>query len=599
MTLVGDAYEPDGSPGAATPIAVGDAAQQHTIEPYGDEDWVALTVEAGRKYAIETAPGASPEDPRTILRLYDSDGTTELGSGHDGSWSTIFYVADADKTVYARVTGWDTGAYALSVTQPGDSYEADDSAIWATPIAVGAAAQQHTLVPEGDEDWVSFAVEAGRRYTVETAPGTPADDPHTDLYLYDADGVSEIGYNDMPATYSTIVYTADRDKTIYAMVTAWNTGTYALTVTLRGDSYEPDGTSAWATPIAVGDAPQQHTIDFMDDEDWVAFAVEAGWRYAIQTAPGALPEDPDTILHLYDSSGMIVIASNDDYAGHYSRVVYEAEADQVLYAMVQGDHTGTYALSLSRTPIPKIGVVPESVDFGELAVGGSVSRTVVVQNLGVAPLDVGDVQLTGAGFSIVRDEAGGTAIPVGGSREIEVAYAPTAASTGPPSAVKHDWTSLVVQYRYSGGVLIGYWLYSGFQNTGGAGALGWRVKIGAQETTGSGAVVAGGRYVVQLAVSKGSSSGLVELLEPVSAAFEFTNSLGGLQGVSYIRFPDASLSIASNDDDEPVVNVDLFGVAVPPVPTRLRPRPPTTTTTSGTGALSPSISPPSIQAVQG
>ena len=292
VTLAGDAYEPDGSPGAATPIAVGEAAQQHTIEPYGDEDWVALTVEAGRKYAIQTAPGASPEDPRTLLRLYDSDGTTEIGSGHDGSWSTIFYVADADKTVYAKVTGWDTGAYALSVTQPGDSYEADDSAIWATPIAVGAAAQQHTLVPEGDEDWVSFAVEAGRRYTVETAPGTPADDPHTDLYLYDADGASEIGYNDMPATYSRIVYTADRDKTIYAMVTAWNTGTYALTVTLRGDSYEPDGTSAWATPIAVGDAPQQHTIDFMDDEDWVAFAVEAGWRYAIADGSGCVARGP-------------------------------------------------------------------------------------------------------------------------------------------------------------------------------------------------------------------------------------------------------------------------------------------------------------------
>ena len=55
---------------------------------------------------------------------------------------------------------------------------------------------------------------------------------------------------------------------------------------------------------------------------------------------------------------------------------------------------------------------------------------------------------------------------------------------GPAVGGQHDWTNLVVQYRYSGGVLIGYWLYSGFQNTGGAGALGWRVKIGAQETTG-------------------------------------------------------------------------------------------------------------------
>ena len=153
---------------------------------------------------------------------------------------------------------------------------------------------------------------------------------------------------------------------------------------------------------------------------------------------------------------MIVIASNDDYAGLYSRVVYEAEADQVLYALVQGDHTGTYALSLSRTPIPKIGVVPESVDFGEVAVGGSVRRTVVVQNLGVAPLDVGDVQLAGAGLldrarrrRRHRDPRGRVPRDRGGLR----AHAWHArARRRRSSTTGRAWSS---QYRYSGGVLIG------------------------------------------------------------------------------------------------------------------------------------------------
>ena len=162
-------------------------------------------------------------------------------------------------------------------------------------------------------------------------------------------------------------------------------------------------------------------------------------------------------------------------------------------------------------------------------------------------------RLTGAGFSIVRDDAGGTAIPVGGSREIEVAYAPTVAYTGAPSAVKHDWTNLVVQYRYSGGFLVGYWLYSGFQNTGGAGALGWRVRIGAQETTGSGAVVAGGRYIVQsgrehwVELRAGGGARAGERLPSTFARL----ARGQLQGVAYFRVPDAYLSIASNDDDEP------------------------------------------------
>ena len=90
MTLVGDAYEPDGSSGAATPIAVGAAAQQHTIEPYGDEDWVAFTVEAGRKYAIQTAPGASAREPgHGSSVLYDSDGTTQIGSNDDDDGSLV------------------------------------------------------------------------------------------------------------------------------------------------------------------------------------------------------------------------------------------------------------------------------------------------------------------------------------------------------------------------------------------------------------------------------------------------------------------------------------------------------------------------------
>ena len=69
--------------------------------------------------------------------------------------------------------GYTTGAYALSVTKAvhGDAYEPDGSYPAATPITVGGPAQQHTILPEGDEDWVSFSVTAGRTYAIETAEG--------------------------------------------------------------------------------------------------------------------------------------------------------------------------------------------------------------------------------------------------------------------------------------------------------------------------------------------------------------------------------------------------------------------------------------------
>lgn len=210
----------------------------------------------------------------------------------------------------------------------------------------------------------------------------------------------------------------------------------------------------------------------------------------------------------------------------------------------------------------RIGVVPSSIDFGSVAVGDTVQRTVVVENQGVVPLDVGSVQLAGAGFSIVRDDAGGVAIPAGESREIVVAYTPSLAYTGAASAVPHDWTSLVAQYNYSGGVLVSVSLFTGFENQGGPGDLGYRVRIGGTDWTGSGTVVPGGKYTMRVVVSPGSGS-TVQVLEPVAESFNVSQTGTSVLGVTYVRVSDGSLSIASNDDDEPTIDIGLFGSAVP------------------------------------
>lgn len=118
----GDVYEPDDTSGEANAIVVDGAAQQHTIDPSGDEDWVSFAVTAGWSYSIWTAEGTPADSMDTILGLYDSDGTTLLyedDDGGEGVYSQIDFTAPASKTVYARVTGYagtSTGAYALQVT---------------------------------------------------------------------------------------------------------------------------------------------------------------------------------------------------------------------------------------------------------------------------------------------------------------------------------------------------------------------------------------------------------------------------------------------------------------------------------------------------
>ncbi|GEM_PF-2249397 len=458
-----------------------------------------------------------------------------------------------------------------------DAYEPDDSWGAATPITVDGSTQQHTIHPAGEEDWVSFSVSSGSTYTIETGEGTPSESMDTMLYLYDSDGTTQIDYDDDGGTgaYSLIEYTADVDKTVYACVTGYSTsttGAYALGVALTGDSFdgdafEPDDSYGTATLITVDDTAQQHTIYPADDEDWVSFAVSSGWTYTIETGEGTPSDAMDTELYLYDSDGTTQIDYDDDGgAGIYSLIEYTADADKTVYARVAGFYSssGSYALSVTAAALGRIDV-PGNVDFGSVVVGASQRQTILVRNKGAAPLAIEDVRLTGDGFSIVRNAAAGVPIPAGESREIEVAFSPTVGYGGAPHAVKHLWSNVVIKYNYSGGVLISYFLYSGFQNTGGAGNLGWRVKTPYLDRTGAGAVVPGGRYTVKMVLYPGYGSGMVELLEPVSASFSFGSStLGsGLGNVTYIRVADASLSIESNDSDSPTKVVDLYGISVP------------------------------------
>jgi hypothetical protein len=478
-------------------------------------------------------------------------------------WSTIVTVLLLSAAAITAASASATDA---------DSYEPDDSYGAATPFIVGGTVQQHTLQPEGNEDWVSFAVTSGSTYKIETGEGTPPEWVDTKLYLYDSDGTTQIDYDDQGGTgdYSLIEYTADADKTVYARVTGAYfsaTGAYTLSVGLIGvaDSYEPDDSYGAATPSTVGGNTQQHTIHPADDEDWVSFAVSSGWSYTIETDEGTPSAITDTALRLYDSDGTTEI-DYDDNGGtaSYSRIEYTADASKTLYARVEGSSRGSYALSVTAVPLGIIGV-PGSLDFGTVAVGASRRHTITVQNTGAAPLTITGVQVEGSGFSVVRNEAGSSPIPAGQSREIELQFSPTVGYGGPPHALERSWTSVPYEaiYDTDTGLLYSRTVFAGFQNTGGAGNLGWQVRSPALTLTGTGAVLAGARYRIDVVVRDGPRTGLVELLQPVSKSWNFEETLWVPLSVTYVRVKDGSLTIQSNDPDNPTKVVGLYAVSVP------------------------------------
>ncbi|MEZ5125010.1 MAG: pre-peptidase C-terminal domain-containing protein [Thermoleophilia bacterium] len=333
------------------------------------------------------------------------------------------------------------------------------------------------------------------------------------------------------------------------------------------DSFEPDGTYSSASTIGTSGIPQQHTIFPSQDEDWMSFTVDAGSIYAIETAQNTSSDTLDTVLELYDSNGTTLLASNDDNEGSspYSRIDYTASASKTLYARVTGfaaTSIGGYAFTVRALGATGTISVPGTADFGNVPAGSTQRRTIQVKNAGSAPLTITGVEISGSAFSIVRDEANGATIPAGGTREIEVKYAPTVGYGGAPNAVAHSWTNVLVQYNYDvdTGVLASRTVFAGFLNTGGAGDLAWRVRAPSSERSGTSAVVAGGGYSIRVTVNDGRGTGLVELLKPVTKTWNFDRTLGSLASVTVSRVPDGRLTITSNDAENPQKIVGLFGV---------------------------------------
>ncbi len=80
------------------------------------------------------------------------------------------------------------------------------------------------------------------------------------------------------------------------------------------------------------------------------------------------------------------------------------------------------------TPQPQISFSPSSVDFGSVAVGGNVPRTVVISNPGGAALVLSSASATGTGFSLTSMTTPAT-VNAGQSLNISVKFTPSAAGS--------------------------------------------------------------------------------------------------------------------------------------------------------------------------
>ncbi len=239
MTACGpDAYEQNNDKTHATTITPGGAEQIHDICPADDQDWVKFTATAGQLYTIETYELGADGD--TKICLFNTDGTTQVACDDDsggGLASRLRWTASSAGTYYLRVkhtvnsVSGPTTSYhlAISLGDPLDSFEPDNSSAQATIITTDGTPQPHNFTPNADQDWVKFAVDSTTLpYTIQT--DKLSGDSDTILRLIDANGVTELTSNDDygGGERSLITYIFPTSGTYYAKVHHYRTNRSGL-----------------------------------------------------------------------------------------------------------------------------------------------------------------------------------------------------------------------------------------------------------------------------------------------------------------------------------------------------------------------------------
>ena len=402
--------------GTTGTVAVGGTATGE-IERTDDSDWFAVTLEAGKTYAVELK--GRPTRDGTLKNpyldgIYDSDGNLVDGTlddnGGKGRNSLVTFTAEADGTYYvaAGAAGKHKGTYTLSVTEPPDDFAADAGTTGTVAVGgtggygvsvaevpddfaagtgtTGAVAVGGTATGEiertGDSDWFAVTLEAGKTYRVDLKGKDTGDGTLEDPYLnglYDADG-NRVGgtttWDDDGGTgrNSLVRVTAEADGTYY--VAAGAAGKHKGTYTLSVAEIPTDLAAGTATTgtVAVGGTATGE-IERSGDSDWFAVTLEAGKAYVVElkgkdTGDGTL-EDP-YLDGVYDADGTVLAGTWRDNGGEgrNSLVTFTAEADGTYYvaAGAAGKHKGTYTLSVTEPPDDFAADVSTS---GKIAVGGT------------------------------------------------------------------------------------------------------------------------------------------------------------------------------------------------------------------------------------
>ena len=262
----------------------------------------------------------------------------------------------------------------LMATEVGDTLATARVTQLASP-----AAGDHLIIPSStigdgafanrDVDIYQITGVPGSTFTVTTSQPSVGTSMDTVLRLFNSAG-AQVAFNDnFTGLYSQINYTFPLAGTYYVGVsgggnTSYNpsvagsgvvgsgTGVYRLDMSLDvGDTFA----TASATGIALTGTFTRSSTTIGDgvlgisDVDMYKISGAVGSTlFAMTGQPASIATGVDTVLRIFDSSG-VEVAFNDDFGGPYSQINYTLPATGVYYIGVSGGagSTGDYSLKLA------------------------------------------------------------------------------------------------------------------------------------------------------------------------------------------------------------------------------------------------------------
>ncbi len=397
------------------PLDVSDGAVtlMGRLEPEGETDWYAVTLEAGELLTVEARPHCG-SNLDTLIGVYGPDKTTQVASADDGGaggWTLLSAVPIATSGTYSiGLTAFKTsgsGSYLLDVQAafpppcatdaacgcpelvctlgqcvPGmdeSELEPNDTAKNATPIALLESAKG-AFDAAGDADWYVVALLAGAPVTIRTGTYCGAStDPA--IALYDELGQNQLAGDEDSggagqALVQAFVPPASGLYRIKVTDQQLSTGPYVLRVDDARCKSDSDCACADAscngTPASPGMCVPALQADEAPDPTWLKLgtrvyaAIDAAYdldAFTLSLAPGTYDietlsycgSDTDTELVLIGPDGMPMkddADSGDAFFAKLSGVVIDEAGSYTLEVTAYGPGTGEYLIRFDLAPSP-------------------------------------------------------------------------------------------------------------------------------------------------------------------------------------------------------------------------------------------------------